>query len=82
MKIRRLFGFVLPRRGAKFLVLSKFISSWDEVTWKPECLFHKLEEAKNYIKVETGRIGLPSWDFDIKRLTRGERREYRKQGLT
>ena len=68
----------------KFLVISKFISSLDEVTWKPECLFHKLEEAKNYIRNESGRIGLPSWDFDIKKLiklSKKERGEYLEQGL-
>lgn len=82
MSVRRFFEFALPRRGAKFLVLSRFIASQDEVTWKPERLFDKLEEAKNYIKVETGRIGLPSWDFNIKKLTRKEGKKYRRQGLT
>lgn len=66
-------------RGMRFLVLAKFISPSDEVTWKPERLFRRLEEAKNYIKEETSRIGLPSWDFDIKKLTKRERRKYRKQ---
>lgn len=82
MSVRRLFELVFPRRGAKFLVLSRFIASQDEVTWRPERLFPRLEEAKSYIKLETGRIGLPSWDFSIKKLTREERRRYRRQGLT
>lgn len=64
----------------RFLVLAKFISPSNEVTWKPERLFHGLEEAKEYIRKQTRSIpGLPSWDFDIKKLTKRERRKYRGQ---
>ena len=73
----------------RFLVLSKFISSLGEVTWKPESLFRKLEEARRYIEEEIRGTGLPSGltnlDFRIRKLTRKdreERRKYRKQGLT
>ena len=76
MNVRRLFEHISPKRK-RFLVLSKFISPLDEVTWRPERLFRKLEEAERHIREEVRGIGLPSWNWKIRRPTRKERRAFR-----